>query len=200
MKTSTAMLMMIKCLLLLLKNHTSSSKHHHHHHHHHHHKYHFFLRFWLDRKLEIKKPIENFYNIVRKQKNNFLEKDDFKIFLDSLIRFHPGLAFLATAQEFQERYAETVIIRIFFAYDRRLLGKIFLRDLRIPWSAPPTPASMLAPPNSTLWQAAIANAANANSNNFILGSLPWPQNHSLVFTWLALDHVNDINKVTREFF
>ena len=43
---------------------------------------------------------------------------------------HPGLLFLRDSPEFQERYADTVVCRIFFHVDRRRTNKISLRDLR----------------------------------------------------------------------
>lgn len=39
---------------------------------------------------------------------------DFKPFLMTLLQVHPGLLFLESTPEFQERYADTVIIRIFW--------------------------------------------------------------------------------------
>jgi len=42
----------------------------------------------------------------------------------------PGLDFLRDTCEFQDRYADTVISRIFFVFDRKDVGRIYLSDLR----------------------------------------------------------------------
>lgn len=47
-----------------------------------------------------------------------------------LIRTHPGLEFLAETPEFQERYCDTVICRIFYGADRMRLGRVSLPELR----------------------------------------------------------------------
>jgi serine/threonine-protein phosphatase 2A regulatory subunit B'' len=55
---------------------------------------------------------------------------DFKPVLDELLATHPGLEFLRTISEFQERYAETVIYRIFYYINRSGTGCLTLRELR----------------------------------------------------------------------
>jgi serine/threonine-protein phosphatase 2A regulatory subunit B'' len=59
-----------------------------------------------------------------------LAKKDFVWLLDEVVRTHPGLEFLAATPEFQDRYKETVIIRIFYSVNRSGTGKITLRELR----------------------------------------------------------------------
>jgi len=59
-----------------------------------------------------------------------LTRNDFREFLWTLLDNHPGLSFLRDSPEFQERYADTVICRIFYHYDFRRTGKVFIRDLR----------------------------------------------------------------------
>jgi len=51
-------------------------------------------------------------------------------FLSAVLLQHPGLDFLREATEFQDRYTDTVISRIFFVYDRKDVGRIHLKDLR----------------------------------------------------------------------
>ena len=44
---------------------------------------------------------------------------------DQVIRRHPALVFLhAGASDFTERYAETVVLRLFFALDPRRAGRV----------------------------------------------------------------------------
>ncbi|KAK4530421.1 hypothetical protein CCYA_CCYA04G1278 [Cyanidiococcus yangmingshanensis] len=59
----------------------------------------------------------------------FLTTADFRPFIDALLATHPGLQFLQSTPEFQHRYAETVIERIFY-YLNRPDGRAYLADLR----------------------------------------------------------------------
>ena len=43
---------------------------------------------------------------------------------------HPGLEFLQATPEFQERYSDTVVLRIFFSLDVNDDGKISWRDFK----------------------------------------------------------------------
>ncbi|PON54522.1 Parvalbumin [Trema orientale] len=56
--------------------------------------------------------------------------DDFKPVLRELLATHPGLEFLQSTPEFQERYAETVIYRIFYYINRAGNGHLTLRELK----------------------------------------------------------------------
>lgn len=60
----------------------------------------------------------------------FLTAEDFKPLFRYLLETHPGLEFLAATPEFQERYADTVALRIFFALDANDDGKISWRDFK----------------------------------------------------------------------
>ena len=60
----------------------------------------------------------------------YLRQADFKPLLQALLGSHPGLEFLKDAPEFQERYVETVIYRIFYSVDRSSTGSISLRELK----------------------------------------------------------------------
>lgn len=55
---------------------------------------------------------------------------DFKVIFTYLLEHHPGLEFLAATPEFQERYADTVVMRIFFSLDTNDDGKITFRDFK----------------------------------------------------------------------
>ncbi|KAI3799558.1 hypothetical protein L1987_34857 [Smallanthus sonchifolius] len=56
--------------------------------------------------------------------------EDFKPILRELLATHPGLEFLQSTPEFQERYAETVIYRIFYYVNRAGNGRLTLRELK----------------------------------------------------------------------
>ena len=48
----------------------------------------------------------------------FLVYSDLNPLMDSILSFHPGLEFLKETSEFQRKYAETVIYRIFYSLNR----------------------------------------------------------------------------------
>ncbi|CUG86492.1 calcium-binding protein, putative [Bodo saltans] len=57
-------------------------------------------------------------------RRNYLVRDDFTTFVEVLLESHPGLGFLRQTQDFQGKYLETVIIRVFYDLDRLDRGKI----------------------------------------------------------------------------
>lgn len=48
----------------------------------------------------------------------YLTYDDFVPLMDCVLKYHPGLEFLAETAEFQKKYAETVVLRIFYTLNR----------------------------------------------------------------------------------
>ena len=48
----------------------------------------------------------------------YLTFADFWPMMECVLRYHPGLEFLAETQEFQRKYAETVIHRIFYSLNK----------------------------------------------------------------------------------
>jgi len=85
---------------------------------------------WCSGKICPDDPVLSFFYIVKKEHNDWIEREDFTIFLTAILLTHPGLEFLRDTQEFQDRYADTVISRIFFVYDRKSTGRIYLFALR----------------------------------------------------------------------
>ena len=57
--------------------------------------------------------------------------EDFKPLFKHLLDTHPGLEFLQATPEFQDRYADTVVMRIFFILDSNDDGKITWRDFKL---------------------------------------------------------------------
>eukprot|EP00931_Biecheleriopsis_adriatica_P050251 TRINITY_DN29086_c0_g1_i1.p1 TRINITY_DN29086_c0_g1~~TRINITY_DN29086_c0_g1_i1.p1 ORF type:complete len:635 (-),score=111.11 TRINITY_DN29086_c0_g1_i1:64-1815(-) len=85
---------------------------------------------WAERKICPDDPTLSFFSVVKKDHNDWIEKEDFDIFLYAILQTHPGLDFLLETQEFQDRYAVTVSSRIFYIYDRKGTGRIYLNNLR----------------------------------------------------------------------
>ncbi|CAI5746649.1 unnamed protein product [Peronospora destructor] len=88
-----------------------------------------FLNYWM-REMAPCDSLERFFRVVKQPKNDFIERDDFAPFLHELLKYHPGLEFLGSTPEFQEKYALTVVVRIFYSVDRDSSGRITLRKLR----------------------------------------------------------------------
>ncbi|CAL9213628.1 unnamed protein product [Arabidopsis halleri] len=89
-----------------------------------------FIKYWIDGNMLTMDTASQIYNILRQQGCKYLRQADFKPVLDELLATHPGLEFLRTTSEFQERYAETVIYRIFYYINRSGTGCLTLRELK----------------------------------------------------------------------
>lgn len=88
-----------------------------------------FIKFW-QQEIEPYDRIERFFRIIKKHDADYIVKDDFIPFLQELLHFHPGLDFLEAHEEFQRKYALTVITRIFYKVNTSRSGKISLREVR----------------------------------------------------------------------
>ena len=71
------------------------------------------------------------FNILAKKDKNFIAPEDFKPLFKNLLETHPGLEFLQATPEFQDRYADTVVMRIFFIVDSNDDDKITWRDFKL---------------------------------------------------------------------
>lgn len=88
-----------------------------------------FQEYWM-KEMAPFDATERFFRLVKQPLKEYIERDDFAPFLHELLKYHPGLEFLAGTPEFQEKYALTVVVRIFYAVDRDSSGRITLRKLR----------------------------------------------------------------------
>lgn len=72
------------------------------------------------------------FSILRERgaKREYLIPSDFKPLLRALLVCHQGLAFLHATPEFQQRYSETVIERIYFGCTRQHNGRLTLNDIK----------------------------------------------------------------------
>lgn len=88
-----------------------------------------FLRYW-SHEVEPYDPVERFFRAVKQPSAEYIVKDDFGPYIQELLHFHPGLDFLGGQEEFQKKYALTVVTRIFYKVNSSRSGKISLRELR----------------------------------------------------------------------
>jgi serine/threonine-protein phosphatase 2A regulatory subunit B'' len=85
--------------------------------------------YWMQ-EMEPYDMYDRFYRLVKQIGNNFIVRDDFLPFVKALLNDHPGLEFLSSHAEFQEKYAVTVITRIFYAVNKCHSGRITSRQIR----------------------------------------------------------------------
>jgi serine/threonine-protein phosphatase 2A regulatory subunit B'' len=88
------------------------------------------LEWYWKTEMEPYDANDRFFRLVKQSDADAIVRDDFLPFLKALLADHPGLEFLASHSEFQEKYAVTVITRIFYAVDRCHSGRITSRQVR----------------------------------------------------------------------
>ncbi|KAK1409761.1 hypothetical protein QVD17_36290 [Tagetes erecta] len=89
-----------------------------------------FVDYWVHSNMLTKDIATQIYTILKQPDLRCLTHEDFKPILRELLATHPGLEFLQSTPEFQERYAETVIYRIFYYVNRAGNGCLTLRELK----------------------------------------------------------------------
>ncbi|KAK7278417.1 hypothetical protein RJT34_23445 [Clitoria ternatea] len=89
-----------------------------------------FIDYWIRGNMLAMDLATQIYTILKQPYRTYLVQDDFKPVLRELLSTHPGLEFLQNTPEFQERYAETVIHRIFYYMNRSGNGRLTLRELK----------------------------------------------------------------------
>lgn len=89
-----------------------------------------FMDFWVNSNMMTMDSATQVFTILKQPDHDYLTKEDFKPVLRDLLDNHPGLEFLKSTPEFQERYAETVVYRIFYCLNRIGSGLLSLRELK----------------------------------------------------------------------
>ncbi|KAM7526691.1 hypothetical protein LguiA_016593 [Lonicera macranthoides] len=89
-----------------------------------------FVEYWVNGNMLTKDTATQIFTVLKQPDLKYLTQDDFKPVLRELLATHPGLEFLSSTPEFQERYAETVIYRIFYYVNRAGNGRLTLRELK----------------------------------------------------------------------
>jgi len=86
------------------------------------------VQYWQT-NLQHPDPSARAFNAIKSSDRNVLTKEDFVPFVDELMKEHPGLQFLKETPEFQERYGETVVARIFYSVNLHGNGKMTLSEM-----------------------------------------------------------------------
>lgn len=63
---------------------------------------------WAKSSWDTQRDVVTFYHLMKSPVNNWIEKDDFRTLLDTILDKLASLDFLKATPEFQQRYAETV--------------------------------------------------------------------------------------------
>lgn len=88
------------------------------------------VNYWINGNMLTMDMATQIFKILKQPDLKYLIQEDFKPVLRELLATHPGLEFLQSTPEFQERYAETVIYRIFYYINRSGNGHLTLRELK----------------------------------------------------------------------
>lgn len=75
-------------------------------------------------------PAQRAFDILRAPDRAAVLPSDFRPLMAGILGSHPGLAFLQDSPEFQDRYAETVVHRIFYSLNGSRSGRLSLRDIK----------------------------------------------------------------------
>lgn len=89
-----------------------------------------FVDYWVNDNLLTMDIATQIFTILKQPDLKYLTQDEFKPVIRELLTTHPGLEFLQSTPEFQDRYADTVIYRIFYYMDRTGDGHLTLRELK----------------------------------------------------------------------
>ncbi|XP_039030979.1 serine/threonine protein phosphatase 2A regulatory subunit B''alpha-like isoform X2 [Hibiscus syriacus] len=89
-----------------------------------------FIKYWVDGNMLTMDISSQIFEILKRPGCRHLTQIDFKPVVQELLATHPGLKFLRNTPEFQDRYAETVIYRIFYTMNRSGNGSLTLRELK----------------------------------------------------------------------
>lgn len=89
-----------------------------------------FVDFWMRDNLISADMATRIFHVLKQPGKSYLTQEDFRPVLKELLATHRGLEFLQDTLEFQERYAETVIYRIFYHVNRSGNGRLQLRELK----------------------------------------------------------------------
>ncbi|KAL7458182.1 hypothetical protein ACHAWC_009727 [Mediolabrus comicus] len=88
-----------------------------------------FHYFW-DTEMAPYDKDERFFRLIKQPSRDYITRDDFFPYIKELLSDHPGLEFLSDHAEFQDKYAVTVITRIFYSVNLCHSGRITVRQVR----------------------------------------------------------------------
>ncbi|XP_024359768.1 serine/threonine protein phosphatase 2A regulatory subunit B''alpha isoform X2 [Physcomitrium patens] len=88
------------------------------------------IEYWIDQNMLTADDATKIFSVLKQQDKDYLMQEDFRPILRELLLTHHGLEFLHDTPEFQDRYAETVIFRIFYHCNKAGNGRLLLREIK----------------------------------------------------------------------
>lgn len=70
------------------------------------------------------------FNLIKSLGDNYIHRRDLLPFMKILLELHPGLEFLKKHPDFQDKYADTVIMRIFYTCDTNYDNRLSYREFK----------------------------------------------------------------------
>ena len=86
---------------------------------------------WYEAHVRHKKPEVRLFHLLREGGNQFVTREDWKKMLAVLLDTHQGLDFLKATPEFQDRYLECVVERIYYVNNKACNDKMTLHDISL---------------------------------------------------------------------
>lgn len=89
-------------------------------------------RFWESR-LQTCDRVTRLFRVLQaasRSGDSYLERSCFEPVVREVVHRHPGLRFLAGSEQFQDKYIQTVIARLFYSVNRSGNGRMTLLELR----------------------------------------------------------------------
>lgn len=84
---------------------------------------------WWDEHCKHKDCETRLFELLRGEGKNYVTREDWKVHLNAFLNTHPGLEFLKATPEFQERYLECVVERIYYTVNKADNGKLSLSEI-----------------------------------------------------------------------
>ncbi|KAK9717703.1 Serine/threonine-protein phosphatase 2A regulatory subunit B'' subunit alpha [Basidiobolus ranarum] len=88
------------------------------------------MRGWKLLQKEITDETSLGFYLLKQEENDHLVPEDFYVILEDIICGHPELEFLNGNTTFQDRYAETVVSRLFYEHNRSWTGKLKFQEFK----------------------------------------------------------------------
>lgn len=84
---------------------------------------------WWDDHCKHKDCETRLFELLRSEGTKYVTRQDWKLHLSLFLNTHPGLEFLKATPEFQERYLECVVERIYYTVNKADNGKLSLSEI-----------------------------------------------------------------------
>lgn len=88
------------------------------------------LKRWASGAFDTNRPIVSFFHLMKSPLDDWIGKDAVRDLIVYIIDNLPQFSFLVNTPDFQTRFADTILSRIYFHFDRSQCGRIYFRAIR----------------------------------------------------------------------